>query len=226
MFPGSNYLALADWIVQGSRQPSTSNSQYENDSSRLKSDNSHDLIVVYNSTDKKWDVQQYKQSQHEGFIASTSVPALGHGQVVFIRGFMSPAWVSAIGSKYNVDPEFFRRHMEFLSTSVDRHAYSFPTLASCSTNIFRLCVNTLLHRDDFSRQDIQAQRSEHTSDMGKYKIQQLSSDKVGCGDSIVREYSTTCSAFSVIEQWISLYVTRTDSGWTGKGPGKLNLWFN
>jgi len=180
-----------------------------------KSEQPHDLVVVYNSGESKWDVQQYSQEQHEAFSAAT-VPAGGSGQLVFIRGFISPSWVSVIGSKYNIDPEFFRRHMDFLSASIDRHAYSFPSLASSSNNIFRLCVSTLLHRDDFGGQDLQSQRSDQSTELGTYKIQQLGSTRVCCGDSLVREYSTVCSCFSVIEQWISLCITKKDRGWAGK----------
>jgi hypothetical protein len=176
----------------------------------------HDLVVVYNSGEKKWDVQRYSQEEHETFYATTTVPEAGLGQLVFIRGFISPSWVSTIGSKYNIDPEFFRRHMNYLSASVDRHAYSFPSLASSSNNIFRLCVSTILHRDGFGGQDLQSQRFDQSTELGIYKIQQLGSTKVRCGDSLVREYSTLCSCFSVIEQWISLCVTKTEKGWAGK----------
>jgi hypothetical protein len=181
----------------------------------------HDLVVVYNSGERRWDVQQYSQEQHEAFSAATTVPEGGPGQLIFIRGFISPSWVSTIGSKYNIDPEFFRRHMDFLSASIDRHAYSFPSLASSSNNIFRLCVSTLLHRDDFGGQDLQSQRSGQSTELGTYKIQQLGSTRVSCGDSLVREYSTLCSCFSVIEQWISLCVTKTDKGWAGKRQGYI-----
>jgi hypothetical protein len=176
----------------------------------------HDLVVVYSSRDKKWDVEQYSQEQHHAFSTATSAPVDGSAQLVFIRGFISPGWVSAIGSKYNLDPDYFRRHMDFLTASIDRHAYSSPPLASALNNSFRICVNTLLHRDDFGGQDLALQRSEQSVHIGTYKSQQLGSQKVCCGDSIVREYSTVCSRFSVVEQWISLYVARTASGWTGE----------
>lgn len=181
-----------------------------------KSEKPHDLVVIYNSGERKWDVQQFSQEQHEAFSATTSVPAGDSGQIVFIRGFISPSWVSVIGSKYNIDPEFFRRHMDYLSASVERHSYSFPSLASSSNNIFRLCVSTILHRDDFGGQDLQSQRSGQSIELASYKIQQLGSTRVSCGDSVVREHSTVCSSFSVIEQWISLCITKTNGSWAGK----------
>ena len=181
-----------------------------------KSEQPHDLVVIYNSGESKWGTQPYKQEQHDAFFADTSAPAGGFGQIVFIRGFISPSWMSVIGSKYGIDPEFFMRHMDFLSASIDRHAYSLPSLAISSNNMFRLCVSILLHRDDFGGQDLQLQRSDQSTELGAYRIQQLGSTKVCCGDSLVQEYSTVCSSFSVIEQWISLCITKTDKGWAGR----------
>ena len=181
-----------------------------------KSEHHHDLVVVYNSGDRKWAIQQFSQEEHESFSAAGPVPEDGSGQLVFIRGFVSPSWVSAIGSKYQVDPEFFRRHMDFLSVSIDRHAYSSPSLASTSNNIFRLCVSTLLHRDHFGEQNLHAQREDQSLQLRTYKIQQLGYTKVFCGDSLVRNYSTLCSSFSVLEQWISICITKQDKGWAGR----------
>ncbi|KAJ5715178.1 uncharacterized protein N7483_012359 [Penicillium malachiteum] len=38
--------------------------------------------------------------------------------------------------------------------------------------------------------------------------------KSAVGDSLVREYSTVCASLSVIEQWISIYIARTNGRWT------------
>lgn len=215
-FPGNNYVDIGEWLLQDRSLLNSAKPEEDNILFASRSEEPHDLVVVYNSGERKWGVEQYSQEQHEAFFTATSIPATGLGQLVFIRGFISPSWVSAIGSKYNVDPVFFRQHMDFLSASIDRHAYSFPSLASSSNNIFRLCVSTLLHRDDFGGQDLQSQRSAQSTELGTYKIQQLGSTRVCCGDSLVREYSTVCSSFSVIEQWISICVTKTDAGWTGR----------
>ena len=181
------------------------------------SEQRHDLIVVYTSGGKRWQVQNYGQEQHEEFSETVSAPPESiAGQIVFIRGFISPSWVCALGSKYNIDPEFFRRHMDFLSAGVGGHAYSLPSLASSSHNIVRLCVSTILNRDDFSGKNLQSQRFDHRVDMETYRIQQLASTRMCCGDSMVREYSTLCSRFSVVEQWISFCIAKTESGWTGK----------
>ncbi|PYH83975.1 hypothetical protein BO82DRAFT_29810 [Aspergillus uvarum CBS 121591] len=211
VFPGSNYVDIAEWMLQDRGV----NPKPEEHATCLAStaEQSHDLVVVYDSSESRWGVQSYSCEQHETFSAATPVPSNGLGQMIFIRGFISPSWVSVLGSKYNIDPEFFRHHLDFLSASIDRHSYSFPSLSSSSDNIYRLCVSTILHRDDFGGQDLQAQRAQELKELGSYKIQQLGSGRVRCGDSLVPEYATICPRFSVIEQWISLYVARTDRGW-------------
>lgn len=180
------------------------------------SEHPYPLVVIYNNTDRKWDIQEYTQSQHEAFSATDNSSDESSGEIVFIRGFLSPVWVSTVGSKYNIDPEYFRRHMDFLSVSIDRHAYSLPSLPNSSNNIFRVCINTIFHRDDFGGQHLQLQRSRESTALGAYRIQQLGSTKVCCGDSLVREYCTICPCFSVMEQWISLYISKRESKWTGK----------
>ncbi|KAI1323255.1 hypothetical protein F5Y16DRAFT_384361 [Xylariaceae sp. FL0255] len=213
-FPGNNYVGLGEWMLQDRSLFNPVKLEDENVLFASRSGKSHDLVVVYNSGERRWDVQHYSQEQPEAFSSDTTVPTRGSGQIVFIRGFISPSWVSVLGSKYSIDPAYFRQHMDFLSVSIDRHAYSFPSLSSSSNNIFRLCVSTLVHRDDFGGQDIQLQRSHQSSELGTYRIHSLGSNKVSCGDSLVREYSTICSSFSVMEQWISLCVSKTDRGWT------------
>ncbi|KAM5431187.1 putative pseudouridine 5'-phosphatase [Microsporum canis] len=214
-FPGNNYVDIGEWMLQDRKLPNSAKSEEDISLFASKSEQPHDLVVIYSSGEKRWGIKQYSQEQHETFSTSTSVrneEALG--QIIFIRGFISPSWVAAIGSKYNIDPEFFRRHMDFLSASVLRHSFSFPSLASSSNNIFRLCVSTILHREDFGGQDLQSQRSEQSTGLRNYKLRQLGSTRICCGDSLVREYSTVCSSFSVIEQWISLCIVKTDKGWT------------
>ncbi|KAB8229428.1 uncharacterized protein BDW43DRAFT_322211 [Aspergillus alliaceus] len=212
-FPGRNYVDIAEWLLQDRRLLKSRKLEEDSTLFASMSEQPHDLVVVYDCGEKKWDVQHYHQEQHEAFFAAVSVPSESLGQVVFIRGFLSPSWVSVLGSKYNVDPEFFRRHMDFLSTNNERHFFSLPSLANSSNDIFRLSVSTLVHRDNFGRQNVQSQSSELPSELGKYKMHQLGSKNVCCGVSLVREYTTVCASFSVIEQWISVYIAKTSSNW-------------
>ncbi|EDU49141.1 conserved hypothetical protein [Pyrenophora tritici-repentis Pt-1C-BFP] len=161
VFPGNNYIDMGDWMLLDRNLLNLPKREEQAIPFASDAGQTHDLVVVYNSSEGKWDVQGYSQEEHGDFYAATSAPEAGLGQLIFIRGFISPSWVSTIGSKYNIDPEFFRRHMEYLSASVDRHAYSLPSLASSSNNIFRLCTTvgpvkdlTTWHEESLLIQDL------------------------------------------------------------------------
>ncbi|KAJ4147069.1 hypothetical protein LMH87_001619 [Akanthomyces muscarius] len=163
VFPGNNYVDLAEWILQDRNILRTKSGLSPKPPSLVhRAGATHDLVVVYYNADKKWHIEGYDSEKSQELHGDMHISAGDVGQIVFIRGFISPRWVSTVGSKYNVDPEFFRRHMDFLS----------------------------------------------------YRAQQLRSSKITCGDSVVREYATLCSSFSIIEQWISLCVTKNTRGWT------------
>lgn len=153
-FPGSNYVDIAEWLLQDRRLLKSRTLEEDSTLFASMSQHPHDLVVVYDCGEKKWDVQHYHQEQHEEFSAAVSVLSESLGQIVFIRGFLSPFWVLILGSKYNIDPEFFRRYMDFLSTNNNRHSFSLPSLTNSVNDIFRLCVSTLLYRDNFRGQHV------------------------------------------------------------------------
>nr|POE88366.1 hypothetical protein CFP56_11595 [Quercus suber] len=216
VFPGNNYIDIGEWMLQDHNLLGSMSTEDNATLFASKSEHHHDLVVVYSSNHRRWDIQQYSQKDCKKFSVATLAPEHCSNEVVFIRGFISPSWISGIGSKYRIDPEFFRQHMDFLSVSADRHAYSSPSLATASNNIIRLCVSTILHRDRFAEQDLPKQWRDQSVQLETYKVQQLGSSNVCCGDSLVREYPTLCSSFSVLEQWISICFTRSDKGWAGK----------
>ncbi|KAJ5715177.1 uncharacterized protein N7483_012358 [Penicillium malachiteum] len=144
-FPGNNYVDIAEWLLQDRHILNSKIVEEDYNLFSSKSEHPHDLVVVYDCRERKWGVKHYYQDQHEVFSAAASILSENSGQLVFIHGFISPSWVSVLGSKYNINPEFFRRHMDFLSINDGRHCYSFPSLTSSSNNMFRLCVSTLLH---------------------------------------------------------------------------------
>lgn len=76
------------------------------------------------------------------FPASASVPTGDSVQIVFIRGFISPSWVSAIGSKYNIGLEFYRRHTDlFPPVLTDMHTVSHHLLVPQITYL-HLCEHS------------------------------------------------------------------------------------
>ena len=56
------------------------------------------------------------QSRHFTFsqrqnLAEIPMPKTGNGHVLFLCGHMPGSWVSAVGAKYGIGPEFFRHHI-------------------------------------------------------------------------------------------------------------------
>ncbi|KAL4957710.1 hypothetical protein BDW69DRAFT_180356 [Aspergillus filifer] len=187
-----------------------------------KSGQPHDLVVIHSSGENGWDVQKFGQGEVASFTSDVRAGLdenPGLKQVILARGFMSPAWVAAIGSKFDVDPEFFRRHLDFLpgeSFDADSLITSPP-----KCDMYRLCLSSIYEtgdpnddRDDTDA-DITAQRGNQIAELRAYK-ERLGLTDVWCGASIVRDYSILCPRYSVMEQYVSIYVKQleNDDGWT------------
>ena len=135
-------------------------------------------------------------------------------QLLFLRGFPTSAWLRRVGSYYTVDPEFFRRHLDF-SLFAHQQWFSSPSLPSTSSNFIRLRVTSLFTR---TREcpDVDEARSGARESMRDY-IEDLSEPYQGSlGESIVRRFSVHDRLYCSLEQDISLCCCRSAQGWTGK----------
>ncbi len=104
VFPGNNYVDLAEWMLQD-RNILTGNASTAPKTPLVYTpDAKHDLVIVYCSADKKWHVEGYDSEQCQSLHGDMLIPADDVGQIIFIRGFISPQWVSSLGSKYSIDP--------------------------------------------------------------------------------------------------------------------------
>ncbi|OBT64481.1 hypothetical protein VE03_05375 [Pseudogymnoascus sp. 23342-1-I1] len=129
-------------------------------------------------------------------------------QVIFVRGSLSPAWLELLGAKYKVDPEFFRRHLQYLSQS----DYSdLPPLPSASTNSIFLPVTSLYTRSlALSEDQVRRQRNED-NDIARNN-QQAIRQKATCGESVIRNVSTLSDRLLSIEHDISIYIRERKNG--------------
>ncbi|KAH7323572.1 hypothetical protein BKA65DRAFT_481382 [Rhexocercosporidium sp. MPI-PUGE-AT-0058] len=205
-FPGNNYIDLATWLLQDS------------ESFQSLSNQPHLLALLYElGVQGSENSSTFAQSDVQA-LASVPRPSKDRGQILFIRGYMSPEWITTIGSKYGIDPEFILRHLDFFASSTYRRLFSLPSLASTTNNTTRLCVNTILYRDGSSQNrssgpDIMCQWREEAEALSTYKRQLR--NQARCGDSLIREYSTLDEHYAIVEQWISISLTRNGEGWLG-----------
>lgn len=142
-----------------------------------------------------------------------------YGHILFLRGHPSPEWILSIGARYKVDPEFFRRHLDFLAGP--RHAYSLPPLPSTGNASFKLRSTTIgasisTTQTNNKQSALDKFRVDNRAKLTAYRDKLRGSHDLGPGDSIVRESSIHDLRHFSIEQDISVYVTPYYKSWAGK----------
>lgn len=141
------------------------------------------------------------------------------GHIVFLKGYPSPPWLLSIGAKYQVDPEFFQRHLGFRAGP--RKLYSHPHLPSTARNIFKLRYTTVgasvsTARTEDKRSTLKLLRAENRSYLEAFKEKLASAHELAPGDAIVRETSIHDLKHFSIEQDISVHLTSYHESWVGE----------
>ncbi len=162
------------------------------------------------------EIQQYAYQDLERFTTQMRSENKVN-KILFLRGYASPDWISLIGGVCRIDPEFFNRHLAFMTTLVSRGAFSQPSLASTCRNIITLRINTILAQDGFSQRNefknLAARRRSEAAGLDTYSWRYQTS---ACyGDSIVRGFYTLDERYSVLEQEISVCVRESKQDWLG-----------
>jgi hypothetical protein len=82
--------------------------------------------------------------------------------LIFLRGYPSANWLKTVGAHCKIDPEFFRRHLDFNSP---QEFYDLPALPSTARNIIKLRVTTVFLRtsalDPNEIDELRADKEEH-----------------------------------------------------------------
>ena len=158
---------------------------------------------------------EYFESTQQGLFEGLALPQADYAQLVFISGHLSPEWLACIGCKFPLDPEFFRRHYDFMNY---KNLFDLPALPSASKDIVRLRIPTICNRSvTISLNDIERHRKDDREIIERYQ-KQLVSDGAA-GDSIVRRFSLHNENDFTIEQNISICIkNKKKGGWIGKYP--------
>ncbi|EJT80753.1 hypothetical protein GGTG_00747 [Gaeumannomyces tritici R3-111a-1] len=142
----------------------------------------------------------------------------GGNQLLFLRGQPSPEWLSGVGSRFGVDPEYFQRHMDIILAVGRAKYYAQPSLPSASSQVVQLRYFTLSKtvKPSFKADQTDQLRLSARKKMDDYIT--ATSQKLehgnAVGNSIVRDFSLFSNGRWAIEQCISLCVNRTETGWT------------
>lgn len=137
-------------------------------------------------------------------------------QTLFLRGFTPWEWLSTIGGKYNVPPELYQRHLNLLDTLPSRTGgFAIPPQSEFHKTM-RLTVHTILWQADLHRSAHAYSLSERRrDDSERFEKYSQTFEQSRLGDSIVRHISTIDREYTLVEQDISISITRNGKGWFG-----------
>ncbi|KAL9111738.1 MAG: hypothetical protein Q9227_003797 [Pyrenula ochraceoflavens] len=116
-----------------------------------------------------------------------------------------------------VDPEFFRRHLDLNIVPDSSNRFSSPSLPSASNNIVRLRIPTIgvrtSHKQSTQEAGLNAARAQAERGMKSY-IKELRKFTADVGSSMVVRFSVHDHDFCSIEQDISITCCKVKDSWT------------
>lgn len=139
--------------------------------------------------------------------------------LLFLSGKGSPAWLSTVGWKCGVDPEFWLRHLGIHLEPNDNRFFTQPALPSSSQNIVRLKIPTIGYREHdevYSQKKLDNLRKVTQEEMQNYNMAFRQGIQTDTGISIVRSFAMHDLNHFSLEQEISLCVNEFGGGWIGE----------
>jgi hypothetical protein len=222
LHPGENYASLAHLLLSpyNQRQPPPKIKRQISDATPEPGPNQ--FVILYklhpSITPSGVPVKRFQELRPPcEWQSDTNV-------LLFLRGYPSPEWLSNLGSKYNVDPAFFHRHLDFLHAHRPGQPSTQITLPSACSNIFQLRIPSVGYRQGATRQRthayLETKRQESNASMSLYfRNLQLGGHQWKPGNSIVRRHWVHDESEFSIEQLASVYVATLDEAkgtWIGE----------
>jgi hypothetical protein len=133
--------------------------------------------------------------------------------IVLLQGFPSPQWLNLLGARFQIDPEFFRRHVK--STPFG----PVVTLPSCQGWMVSLQIPRLV-RQVCTKQPIQVARVRsaravirHHEDL--WSPHRWEPTSIPLAECVIQNISVLARGDCCIEQKLSIGVHRVETGWIG-----------
>lgn len=139
--------------------------------------------------------------------------------ILFLRGKPSSRWLSTIGANYKVDPEFFNRHLDFMSSVGRIDYFSSPSFPSAQPTLLQVPYITIGQIENATRQanqhGIDGMRLECAGKMADFRkaVQQRFECDHGTGESLVRGFHLHDDLHFALEQRISIALTKVCGNW-------------
>lgn len=174
-------------------------------------------LYVHNNraTDERTKVVPYDSLDDIRTITANALspPEASDSQLLIMRGWQSREWLRTLGAHCKVDPEFFRRHIDFIGPNT---CFGLPALPSACQNLWRLRIATICTRESpLSSEELKEARRDESEGVNRYLNAMRANERIG--SSIVRRHSALNETISVIEQDVSFCVQkRRSGGWIGE----------
>jgi hypothetical protein len=168
-------------------------------------------MIIHNLSERGQTKEAYDNETGLPRLAQFPLLEPDSSLLVFLRGYSSRDWLLHLGAQYKIDPEYFRRHLDFLQP---RDFYDLPTLPSSSRNIVELRLVTICTREvPFTQDQMVSTRREEMKAVKSY--QQKLGAHFAVGESIVRKFSIHSESTFTIEQKVTVCLKRKGRGWIG-----------
>lgn len=155
------------------------------------------------------DINEFDQYDNDSRRARPS------GRLLFFRGYPSSRLLNFAGSKFDIDPEFFLRHLYFPQTPGITDYHYLPSLPSAG-DIIQLCVITVgVWNDSRLTQSLEQLRKDCMTSTEAYLNQLALGRNVSTCSSIVRQFDVHDKRHFTIEQTISILLDYSTKGWIG-----------
>jgi hypothetical protein len=171
----------------------------------------HSFLTSINLYGDKEELTPTELSTPHHFLTSDQLSA-NCSLLLFLKGYPSPDWIKVLGTTFRVDPEFWRRHLEFLQSE---KFYDLPSLPSYVNRSVQLRIVTIFNRHTaISRGAVEKARENAVETMRDHHLQLQRDDIVG--ESIIRRLDVHSENIFTIEQHVSCTVSTKNGGWAGK----------
>jgi hypothetical protein len=208
LFPGFHFDRLATFL----REPFRNHAKPPPVRSRVPI---FDFVIIYILDGGT--IKPYRPSRPADLLKDAETQAC---RLVFLRGKPCPEWLAYTGAAYHIDPEFFGRHLDYLSRIGRKNYYNQPSLLSTSRRIVQLSYMTIgeSNQHKIEKQEyLDALRSDSDKAMLNYFSTLVKSMTMNSPhfESIVRSHHVLDTEHFAIEQQISICFTPSGRGWTG-----------
>ncbi|KAF1947044.1 hypothetical protein EJ02DRAFT_508222 [Clathrospora elynae] len=208
LYPGVHYRRLAEIL----RKPFEQSKRSPTYNYKLASD----FATLYKYVTER-PAEYYALAALEELVHHANSEA---NNILFLRGQPCPQWLVQAGASYHVDPEFYLRHLDFLSSMSAKQYFAQPSLISTSRNIIQLKYMTIgefpPQLGDIDQHELGDLRNAATRELAEYfnELGKKVSRNMSASESIIRGYHVLDKNHFAIEQQASICLGLTEKGWT------------